>query len=127
SNFDQSPMEPTWKFVSTNGAREDGVHNPMIEHFAGNYNYSLAREIIQNSLDAKQEESSDPVTVTFSLELFSQSEFPGHSELLNVLSSCKEYWPHDKDTQEFIGGALSCMNQESIPFLKISDYNTKGL
>ena len=28
-------------------------HNSMIEHFVGNYNYYLAREIIQNSLDAK--------------------------------------------------------------------------
>lgn len=119
--------EPAWDFVSTNGAREDGIHNPMIEHFSGNYNYSLAREVIQNSLDAKQDGSVSPVTVSFSLQNFSPSEFPGHYELLEVLRACKKYWPDDKDTQEFIDNALERIKEESIPFLIISDYNTKGL
>jgi hypothetical protein len=119
--------DSAWDFVSTNGAREDGIHNPMIEHFSGNYNYSLAREVIQNSLDAKQDGSISPVTVSFSLQHFSRSEFPGYSELLEVLKACKKYWPDDRDTQEFVDNALEYIKEDSIPFLKISDYNTKGL
>ncbi len=119
--------EATWEFASTGGGREDGIHNSMIEHFAGNYNYSLAREIIQNSLDAKQEGSADPVTVVFKLEEFTKNQFPGYSELLEVLNACKEYYKSDNDTQEFIEKALQCIGEDTIPFLKISDFNTKGL
>ena len=42
-----------WDFVSTGGGDADGLNNSMIEYFTGDYNYFLAREIIQNSLDAK--------------------------------------------------------------------------
>ncbi|HVZ97798.1 MAG TPA: hypothetical protein VG847_13040 [Chitinophagaceae bacterium] len=119
--------EPKWEFVSTGGSREDGIHNSMIEHFAGNHNYHLAREIIQNSIDAKQDGSTEPVTVVFKLEEFTKKEFPGQSELLEVLNACKKYYKSDKDTQEFIDNALECIKADTIPFLKISDFNTKGL
>ncbi|MBI2966706.1 MAG: hypothetical protein HYY40_02700 [Bacteroidetes bacterium] len=119
--------EPTWEFVTTGGGREDGIHNSMIEHFTGNYNYHLAREIIQNSLDAKKDGSDDPVLVTFKLEEFTRKEFPGQSELLEVLNACKKYYKSDKDTQNFMDDALACIKGETIPFLRISDFNTKGL
>ncbi|RMZ51986.1 hypothetical protein EB822_00650 [Flavobacteriaceae bacterium PRS1] len=72
-----------WKFAPTGGGSIDGVNNPMISHFTGNYNYHLAREIIQNSLDAKLDDSK-PVVVKFNIETFSKSDFPGHDQLLKI-------------------------------------------
>ena len=82
--------EPSWDFVSTQGGREDGIHNPMIEQFGGNYNYSLAREIIQNSLDAKQDKSKLPVTVAFKLEQLSKHDFPEQKQMLATLSEATQ-------------------------------------
>lgn len=117
---------PRWDFAPTGGSPDDGIHNSMIETFAGNYNYYLAREIIQNSLDAKKENSKEPVTVEFKLEYFSKKEFPNHSEVVNVLNKCKTYWD-DSDTHSFANYALKILDKEKIPFLRISDYNTIGL
>lgn len=119
--------EPTWDFVSTGGGRDDGINNPMIEQFSGNYNYSVAREVIQNSLDAKPKESNDPVTVIFKLEDVARKDFPGHHELLEVLNAGKKYYKDDAKAQEFLTNAVSCLKEDVIPFLKISDFNTTGL
>ena len=116
-----------WKFASTGGGSIDGVNNPMISHFTGNYNYHLAREIIQNSLDAKLDEAK-PVEVKFGIENLSKNDFPGHDHLLETFELCKQFWPsQNKDAQSFISNAIKCLNTDKISFLKCSDYNTIGL
>jgi len=116
-----------WKFAPTGGGSIDGVNNPMISHFTGNYNYHLAREIIQNSLDAKLDDSK-PVEVKFNIETFPKNEFPGHNQLKDVFQSCRDFWPtKNSDAHSFIDKAIICLDQEEIPFLKCSDYNTIGL
>lgn len=115
-----------WEFASTGGSPDEGIHNSMIEHFAGNYNYHLAREIIQNSLDAKLENSNKPVVVKFELEQFTQTEIPRHSQIQEILRKCNDYWI-DEETREFMQKAITCISQDHIPVLKISDYNTAGL
>ncbi|HCL06023.1 MAG TPA: hypothetical protein DHW64_08700, partial [Chitinophagaceae bacterium] len=118
-----------WHHVSTGGGDVDGLNNSMIEHFAGNYNYFLAREIIQNSLDAKTKGITQnlPVRVTFKLESLSKEEFPGHQELLQIIKSGKNLWSHHVETVAFLEGAIKCLTQEKIPCLRISDFNTTGL
>ncbi len=116
-----------WEFAPTGGGPDDGINNSMIEHFSGNYNYHLAREIIQNSLDAKLDEN-EPVIVKFQLEYFTQEEFPGYGQFKEIISQCKSYWDDDdEDVQSFLNNALECLASEKIPFLKASDFNTKGL
>jgi len=116
-----------WKFAPTGGGSIDGVNNPMISHFTGNYNYHLAREIIQNSLDAKLDDSK-PVVVKFNIETFSKSDFPGHDQLLKIFQLCQQFWPQkNTDAHSFIKTAIKCLNQDEISFLKCSDYNTIGL
>lgn len=119
--------EANWEFAPTGGGAIDGIHNPLISHFTGNYNYHLAREIIQNSLDAWFDRKN-PVEVKFNLENFTKNEFPGYNELIDIFKLCKEFWPsNNTDVQDFISSALKCLNQEKIVFLKCSDYNTVGL
>lgn len=118
-----------WNFVSTGGGDADGLNNSMIEHFTGNYNYFLAREIIQNSLDAKAKglTSKLPVKVIFKLEFLTRPEFPGHSELCEVINSAKKFWNHHDETIRFLNSAYECLNKDKIPCLRVSDYNTTGL
>ena len=46
--------ELNWHFVSTGGGDKDGLNNSKVEYFSGDYNYYLARETIQNSIDARK-------------------------------------------------------------------------
>ncbi len=118
-----------WNSVSTGGGDADGLNNSMIEHFAGNYNYYLAREIIQNSLDAKVKglTASLPVKVIFKLEYLTKEQFPGFSELTKIISAGKKFWKHHEETIQFMSNAEACLSKEKIPFLIISDFNTTGL
>ncbi len=115
-----------WEFASTGGGTEDGINNPMIEHFEGNYNYHLAREIIQNSLDARNDKDK-PVKVSYKLTSFSQQEIPGYEKLKDVIKACVDYWKKDEKANQKLHRALDCIVQEEIPVLKISDENTNGL
>ena len=118
-----------WHYVSTGGGDIDGLNNSMIEHFTGNYNYFLAREIIQNSLDAKVKglTSNLPVKVTFKLEYITKSQFPGHTELQKTIEAAKHFWKLHKETIQFLENANKCLNLDWIPCLRISDFNTTGL
>ncbi len=118
-----------WHHVSTGGGDIDGLNNSMIEHFTGNYNYFLAREVIQNSLDAKTKglTANLPVRVTFQLEYLSQTQFPGHREILAIIEAAKKFWKIHKETNQFLENAKNCLEQKKIPCLRISDFNTTGL
>jgi hypothetical protein len=119
----------SWNFVSTQGGDIDGLNNSMIEHFTGNHNYFLAREIIQNSLDAKAKglTTNLPVQVTFKLEYIKKQEFPGYLPFLKILDQAKLFWKTNKETILFLDRAKKCLEQDRIPCLRISDFNTTGL
>ncbi len=119
-------QEIKWDFVSTGGGDEDGPNNTKIEYFSGDYNYYLAREIIQNSLDARKDKSK-PVSVFFKLENFSDKNFPGYAQFISILSKSKIYWNENEKAQALLSNAIKCISQKDIPFLRISDFNTFGL
>ena len=118
---------PYWQFASTGGGSEDGVSNPEVEYFEGDYNYFLAREILQNALDVRLDKEK-PVRVVFSLEEFSQLMFPDHKQFLEIWKSAQKFWPKDNlKCQEFLKNGFNCLTSDKINVLKISDYNTEGL
>ncbi|HMG83712.1 MAG TPA: hypothetical protein VK559_11800 [Ferruginibacter sp.] len=115
-----------WHFVSTGGGDEDGINNSKIEYFSGDYNYYLARETIQNSIDARNDKSQ-PVEVIFKLNNFSAKDFPGFIQINEVLQKGIDYWVENPETKTFLNSAKKYLTQKEIPFLRISDYNTIGL
>lgn len=118
---------PEWQFASTGGGIEDGVSNPELEYFEGDYNYFLAREILQNALDARLDEN-EPVKVEFKLEHYAQTMFPGFDQFSGIWAKAKSYWPSDNiKCHNFLDNGLKCLNSTTIDVLKISDYNTFGL
>ena len=81
-----------WRFPRLDNGPEQGINDGGISTFKGSKLYTyLAREICQNSLDAKDPKSKEPVIVTFNLmSLFSGAFYPIKG-LRDALQSCKSY------------------------------------
>ena len=89
---------------------------------------SLAREICQNSLDARID-SAVPVKLEFS-EF--KAVFPGVEDYQGQIEKMLLYWKptqrHDKGVITFLEKAKKYLQDNTqIPFLRISDFNTTGL
>jgi hypothetical protein len=115
-----------FKFPRLNGGCSSGLNNAGIETFKSDPWGKLARECAQNSLDARIGEA--PAKLVFRFHEIPKDDIPGINDLREAFIHCKEYWNH-KDSQEykFSNQALEFFDQEKIPVLEISDYNTTGL
>jgi len=122
-------MANAWRFPILDDGAEQGINDSGIATFKGSDLYNnLAREICQNSLDAKSDDQ-DHVIVEFNSLTLKKGEFPPLVELGQVLQDCKEYW---KDKMEpklrsFLEEAQGKLDAEDIDFLVIRDFNTTGL
>ncbi len=115
-----------WQFPPTNGGRVDGFNDPGIAHFNGAPLASLARETIQNSLDARLESSSDPVHVSFEL-IGMDPEVIGRDELSRAIDSSLKKVADDPVASSALKTAAKSIKQNIIHCLRISDRNTTGL
>lgn len=115
-----------WEFAPTHGGDDDGFSDAFIESFTGDIDRSLARETIQNSIDARLD-SEKPVIVEFQRIKIGSDDLPGKSDLRKIFESCIEYYPDDKKVKKFFAEALEIIEKSQIEVLKISDYNTIGL
>lgn len=115
-----------WKFPPTNGGASDGFNDSGIAHFKGLPISSLARETIQNSLDARKS-NEIPVHVSFELlELGREVEF-GREELDQAIMACKES-PDCKGLAESeLDAAHRLLSADIVKSLRVSDRNTTGL
>ena len=118
--------QPDWIFASTGGGYEEGINNTLTEHFEGDHNYYLAREIIQNSIDARDDQTK-PVKVFFKIDYLNKDEFPGLNRFLEILGLCLKTHKNDLKTNSFFRKALDILAKDKFPVLKISDFNTIGL
>ena len=115
-----------WHFPSTDGGDEDGINDPLRETFEGDHERFVARESLQNSLDARKSNST-PVLVRFERFNLPVEQIPGLSALRDMLRRAKEYSKNQDKSSAFYGAALDLLEQSTIPVLKISDFNTIGL
>ncbi len=108
-----------------------GVNNAGIGIFKKQPYKGLAKEILQNVIDAKDPDVAEPARASFEILRVSRNEIPGAERLSYVIKRCYEYY-HDGDDGIKMGmlkraaeNFLDC--DVEIPVLKISDYNTIGL
>ncbi len=109
---------------------EQGYTNSGIETFKGNELIdNLAREICQNSLDAKSPHDKNPVVVKFKLQTLKTKDFPVFSDYKSCIEGCKKYWVSRMDVKlkTFIQRVDEIIKQDEIKILVASDYNTTGL
>lgn len=121
-----------WRFPNNDGGTIQGFNDSGIATFTGAALYNnLAREICQNSLDAKAADKGH-VIVKFSLRSLSKEQFPALSDFDEIIKSCKDYWhtndgSADTKFDAFIKDAEKTLSADKIKMLVISDYNTTGL
>ncbi|MFS0689533.1 hypothetical protein AB1K89_09835 [Sporosarcina sp. 179-K 8C2 HS] len=120
-------MNTFWNFPAASGGLINSINNAGIETFRGNELDSLTREICQNSLDAIKDETN-PVIIEFKSFDIPSDKFPNQQELVEVYKKCEQTWNGKNDkSEQFIKQAQQIMAQPLIHFLRISDFNTKGL
>lgn len=117
-----------WNFPNNNNGQIVGISEAGIETFKGSPIVSLAREICQNSLDARKD-ITKPVTVEFNVDTVNAEDIEYFDELRKALALCKEFWSKNKNykTVNFFEKACTLANNETICVMRISDYNTTGL
>jgi hypothetical protein len=118
--------ELKWIFAKNDGGRDSGLHDAGLETFKGNFDRHLAREMIQNSLDARHD-PNNPVAVKFELLQLNRSDIPDVDSLRATLARCAEYWSHDNKAKEFFRRAETHAGTDKIMALRIGDYNTTGV
>ncbi|SHG56042.1 hypothetical protein [Ornithinibacillus halophilus] len=120
-------MKSYWNFPAATGGMINSINNAGLETFRGNAIESLMREVIQNALDAVKD-STNPVVVEFSNFSTNSSIFPNKRELVRAFELCESTWKgFNKKSEDFIKDGLKILEKENINYLRISDFNTKGL
>ena len=114
-----------WRFPPTNGGQADGFNDPGIAHFNGLPLTSLARETIQNSLDARGTLGT-PVHVSFELVNLSPEKI-GRDELAEAIMACRQAAGDDPLAEHGLDSATDIIGKNSITCLRVSDCNTTGL
>lgn len=122
-------MTTNWLFDLNRDGSSEGWEDAAIKNFRGNPLNNLAREIIQNSLDAPRELGDEVVTVSFQKETVSTESVPDINELKAVIDNCIE----DADTfvlpdkQENLFMAQQTVQADTIDLLQVSETGTSGM
>jgi len=115
-----------YEFAPTGNGEETGFNDSVTMMFRGNVYRSLAREPLQNIIDAR---TKLPAKAVYSLLKIKAQDLPKADDLKEIFKACKEYYVSTElDCFEFFKKAEEAIaNNQDIYILKISDYNTRGL
>lgn len=117
-----------WNFPSNNYGQVFGIADSGVETFKGTPIKSLAREICQNSLDARLD-NSEPTRIEFKRFEIAPQKIPDYSNLEDALKRASDFWSQQTSTKAktFFKQALETIHKPVIACLRISDFNTSGL
>lgn len=120
-----------WRFPLNDGGQMNGINANYDAKFKSSRIPSLAREICQNSLDAKNKTLGDskPVIIEFVSFKVKNEKFPMRDNFKEYLDDCYNYWLKKGQENEIIAldHARKCLDKGEIHFLRISDFNTTGV
>ena len=118
-----------WKFPILDGGPKQGINDGGVSTFTGSKMYdSLAREICQNSMDARKN-TLIPVRVEFKQKTVNISDYDVLTSLVRVFDDVKEYTHGSDDSklESFLKEADNALSDGQLELMVISDYNTSGL
>ena len=116
-----------WAFPLNNEGQEQGPNHSGIETFLDSPMSSLARETCQNTCDAALSEAGGPVEIHYQLDLIDPSDLPGRGEFAEAIDACARYWATNRKGKLLFDKARELIEADTIPVLRVSDYNTEGL
>lgn len=115
-----------WRFPASNHGETKGISSGDTEAFKKSPLQAFAREVLQNSIDARASDE-EPTIVEFKEFDLNKGDIPGIIELENALRRCIEFWDHKQDYVTEYQNMLAILKQPVIRCLRVSDYNTTGL
>jgi len=122
----------TWHFPLANRGNALGSSGSGVDQFSDNPFGNLSREIIQNSIDAKQ--SNKKAIVQFHYFQRNIEDFPAIHSFFDYLIKWQKHHLNantvDEKEKIFVERAIRALNISSnnkMSWLRISDFNTKGL
>lgn len=119
--------ELRWHFPDLDYGEADGLADPLLQYFEGRHEWYIARETIQNSVDARHDQNK-AVVVHFEKLNLPTKEVPGLEDLKERMKACfRQAQDDDEKTKSYFKNAIDILSRKSLSILKVSDFNTKGL
>lgn len=117
-----------WEFPSNNNGPINGIADAGVETFKGTPIKSLAREICQNSLDARCH-ADEATVVEFKTFEIPTASIPGIVDLKDAFARALDFWSRQNSdkAKKFFKKALDIVNKSTVRCMRISDFNTSGL
>lgn len=116
-----------WNFKTlTAGDDYQGIRDGDIEVFDKTRYQSVVRETIQNSMDARLDDSK-PVQVEFKFFNLPKHQYPSITAIEDHLQACRFWEKANQDDKELINAMSSAIERNSYSCLEIADYNTIGM
>ena len=115
-----------WNFRQ--GGKTENPKDAGIKDFAKHIFESVVREATQNAID-KRLDKNQPVVISFDFGIINTNRIPGFNELEQRWKAVYEKWKDQAQYEIFLKNILERMSDfgEQIPYLSISDFNTKGM
>ena len=120
-------LSSSWQFPQSPNRKNFGFNNQGVAHFTGDRFRNVIREVVQNSLDAVEDETL-PVGISIHQEAMPVSVFAGES-LKEIVDLCIQTArvPTDKPILEKIAQDLErAIQSGAMPALTITETNTTG-
>jgi hypothetical protein len=114
-----------WRFPGNNFAQENGIDTPEMEVFKADPISSISRELCQNSIDARVDQTK-PVIIEFNTFKILREKVPNINELSDEVDNCISYQKVDKINEQ-LKAIKNNLDKKELTCLRISDSNTTGL
>lgn len=116
-----------WTFAELSPSHfHNGPQDAMIEAFKGSPYAALIREACQNSCDALSI-GQTRVKMVLSFGYLNRNDYVNLFDLKSHIQGCLTLYPDDQNTAKVFKPMLPTLNRPSIPYLRVSDYNTTGM
>lgn len=116
-----------WRFKGNGYTADVGLDNADMETFKKDVMASLARELCQNSVDAKNKDVKGPVRLEIKMFDVPRSSIPWINELTDQIDACIDTWQNNKKESKALAVMKQKITEPTITCLRISDFNTTGL
>lgn len=115
-----------WRFPGNSYTADNGLDTADMETFKKDAISSLARELCQNSVDAKRG-GQPSVKIEFKSFEIERNLIPGVDDLVKQIKACRDTWTNHKKIKGQLDEMLVQINKPVITCLRISDFYTTGL
>ena len=116
-----------WDFPASGFSDVHGFDTSDMEMFRKDPIAALARETVQNSIDAKNHKAGEPIIVEFVTTTIPVSQIPGVEDIKSQLVLCEKKMAGNTKILERIKRMREILDGNQVQVLRISDHNTVGL